>query len=82
MSEEAKHQGTATGSAEEASALMRELGITPMQGCVAVGQRQWIVMTWEWRKLPRITRWLGWPVRYRMGGGPPQAFRAWGEATR
>lgn len=64
---------TATGSADEAVALLKECGLHYSQATVAVGSREWIVMIFEWRKRPPIKRWLGWPVRYMLGGGMPRA---------
>ena len=55
-------------------ALLRELRLTPAQGNVAVGDREWIVMIYGQHKRPAITRWRGWPVRYDIGGGMPVAY--------
>ena len=65
---------TATGSAKEAEALMREICLSPMQGNVGVGANEWFVVIYGRRKRPPVTRWLGWPVRYNIGGGRPRAY--------
>ena len=64
---------TATGSEEEAMALMCELRLTPLAGVVGVGAAEWIVIIYERCKRPALTHWLGWPVKYRIGGGMPRA---------
>lgn len=77
----AEHGTTATGSTEEAVALLKACGLTYRQGNVAVADNEWIVMIYEWRKRPPIKRWLGWPVRYMLGGGLPRPFAAFGEVA-
>lgn len=69
-----EHKTTATGSADEAMALLRELRLEPMQGNVSVGKREWIVMIYARQKRPALKRYLGWPVRYHIGGGMPRAY--------
>lgn len=65
---------TATGSTEEATALLKACGANMVDGAVMVGEREWIVMFYGQRKRPPITRWMGWPVRYMMNGGRPRAY--------
>lgn len=67
-------QKTSEPAEQDCRDLLRELRITPSQGCVGIGERCFFVMIFARVNRPPMTKFRGWPIRYHIGGGIPEAL--------
>ena len=63
-------------SEQDCRELLRELRLAPSQGCVGIGERGFFVMIFGKVRKPPMTKFRGWPIRYHIGGGIPEALSA------
>lgn len=59
---------------EAIKGLMDHIGITFLEGTIAVASDRYIVYIYKNVKKPPVIKWLGWPVEYRIGIGEVQAL--------
>lgn len=58
------------------SCLLSVLGLTYHDATVGLGCDEWLVIIYEPRPEPDVKHWSGFPVRYSIGGGRPEAQEA------
>lgn len=61
-------------TAEDCTALLSELRMTPMQAAIGISARGFFVLIYASVKRPPMIRFRGWPIEYRIGGGMPVAY--------